>query len=143
MKKRETVYICDNCGKEIEVKGLLFSPYVRAFPDGWTKLGKEHLCPKCSEIYRKLKEETYDKRRQTMSNNQEVMCNKCVHYEVCTHKDTYLKIWKTILNQFISVSYLEEAEIVCKGVGNSDFIKDIKVECKYYQNKEVNFYGTK
>lgn len=61
MKKRETVYICDHCGKrEIEVKGLFFSPYVRAFPDGWTKLGKGHLCPICSEIYRKLKEEIDD-----------------------------------------------------------------------------------
>lgn len=78
-----------------------------------------------------------------MNNNQEILCDKCVHCEVCTHKDTYRKIWETILNQFISVSYLDEAEIVCKGVGNSDFIKDIKVECKYYQNKEVNFYGTK
>ena len=25
-----------------------------------------------------------------MNNNQEILCDKCVHYEVCTHKDTYL-----------------------------------------------------
>ena len=25
-------------------------------PEYWTKLGKEDLCPKCSEVYKKLKE---------------------------------------------------------------------------------------
>ena len=27
-----------------------------------------------------------------MNNKQEILCDKCVHYKVCTHKDTYLKI---------------------------------------------------
>lgn len=61
MRKREVVYICDHCGKtEVEVKELWFNSYVSVFPDGWTKLGREHLCPKCSKLYRKLKEETDD-----------------------------------------------------------------------------------
>lgn len=62
MKKRETVYICDHCGKaEVETKKLRYDGFlIRYLPDGWTKLGREHLCPKCSEIYRKLKEEIDD-----------------------------------------------------------------------------------
>lgn len=44
MKKREIIYICDHCG-------------VIARPKDWTLLGREHLCPKCSKIYRKFKEE--------------------------------------------------------------------------------------
>ena len=52
MKKRETVYICDLC------RDFTFGyPGIKTTPNGWTKLGKEHLCPKCSKIYQKLKEE--------------------------------------------------------------------------------------
>lgn len=57
-------YICDHCGKaEIAEKKMWYDDYtincfwVKLLPKGWTKLGKEHLCPKCSEIYCKLKEE--------------------------------------------------------------------------------------
>lgn len=61
MKKRETVYICDHCGKvEIEEKGFCSGFIVKMLPKDWTELGKEHLCPKCSKIYRKLKEEIDD-----------------------------------------------------------------------------------
>ena len=52
MKKRETVYVCDNCGV---VSCLCFCR--SALPTGWTKSGKEHLCPKCSEIYQNIKVE--------------------------------------------------------------------------------------
>ena len=55
MKKRETVYVCDNCGV---ISCLCFCQSV--LPTGWTKSGKKHLCPKCSEIYQKLKEEIDD-----------------------------------------------------------------------------------
>lgn len=58
MKKRETVYICDHCGKaEVEVKEFWFHYYIAVLPDGWTELGREHLCPKCSKLWRKVKEE--------------------------------------------------------------------------------------
>lgn len=62
MRKRKVVYFCDHCGKaEVEMPKLRFDgPWISRFPEGWTKLGREHLCPKCSEIYRKLKEETDD-----------------------------------------------------------------------------------
>lgn len=61
MKKRETIYICDHCGKVgMEVEKLWNGNLTTIFPEGWTKLGKEHLCPKCSKIYRKFKEETDD-----------------------------------------------------------------------------------
>lgn len=52
--------------KEIEEKELWYDDYtincywIKLLPIGWTKLGKEHLCPKCSKIYQKLKEEIDD-----------------------------------------------------------------------------------
>ena len=78
-----------------------------------------------------------------MNNNQEILCDKCVHYKVCTHKDTYLKILETISNGIVELPCSDKAKLSFKEVKDFDFIKDIKVECKYYQNKEVNFYGTK
>lgn len=58
MKKRKTVYICDHCGAvDLEQTVFFFGDCFKTFPEGWTLLGKEHLCQKCSEIYRKFKEE--------------------------------------------------------------------------------------
>ena len=44
---------------------------------------------------------------------------------------------------YIKLPCSDKAKMLFKEVKDFDFIKDIKVECKYYQNKEVNFYGTK
>lgn len=59
MKKRETVYVyCDSCGKaELEEIDFSYGYAIELLPIGWSKVGKKHLCPICSEIYRKLKEE--------------------------------------------------------------------------------------
>lgn len=62
MKKTETVYICDHC-IEIARKKMWYDCTIDSFwtlSKGWTKLDKEHLCSKCSEIYCKLKEEIDD-----------------------------------------------------------------------------------
>ena len=62
MKKIKAVYICDNCGA-VDLPELYLScgDSWKDIPSGWmTIFGKMHLCPKCSEIYRKLKEETDD-----------------------------------------------------------------------------------
>lgn len=59
MRKRKTIYICDHCGViALEEKKYLFGgSFVYVLPEDWTQLGKEHLCPKCSEIYRRFKKE--------------------------------------------------------------------------------------
>lgn len=46
MLKRKRVYICDHCGA--------------VAPEGWTKLGKEDLCPTCSKVYKRFVEELMD-----------------------------------------------------------------------------------
>lgn len=57
MKKRETIYICDHCGVIArEETEFGFGFYFKTLPKDWTLLGREHLCSKCSEIYRKFKE---------------------------------------------------------------------------------------
>lgn len=57
MKKRKTVYICDHCGAAALQETCFFMGDTwKGPPEYWTKLGKEDLCPKCSKVYRKLKE---------------------------------------------------------------------------------------
>lgn len=57
MKKRKTVYICDHCGAAaLQESYFSIDDTWKGPPEYWTKLGKEDLCPKCSEVYKKLKE---------------------------------------------------------------------------------------
>lgn len=58
MLKRKRVYICDHCGAvALEHTYYFYGDVFRDAPEGWTKLGKEDLCPVCSEIYQKFKAE--------------------------------------------------------------------------------------
>lgn len=58
MKRRKTVYICDHCGAvDLEQTVFFFGHCFKTFPKDWSQLGKEHLCPKCSKIYSKFKQE--------------------------------------------------------------------------------------
>lgn len=58
MIKRKRVYICDHCGAvELEVTWFTLLDRWKGPPDGWTKLGKEDLCPVCSAIYEKFKQQ--------------------------------------------------------------------------------------
>lgn len=64
MKKRETIYICDHCGVIArEETEFGFGFHFKTLPKDWTLLGREHLCPKCSEIYRKFKEKVWQYER--------------------------------------------------------------------------------
>lgn len=59
MLKRKRVYICDHCGEvALEQTYFFMNDVWRDAPDGWTKLGKEDLCPKCSKVYKRFVEES-------------------------------------------------------------------------------------
>ena len=53
--KLKKVYICDHCSKvELPDMDLLGHEVIKVMPIGWTKLGKEHLCPECSRVYKEF-----------------------------------------------------------------------------------------
>ena len=59
MLKRKRVYICDHCGAvALEETHFFMNDVWRDAPDGWTKLGKEDLCPMCSKVYKRFVEES-------------------------------------------------------------------------------------
>nr|DAD57992.1 MAG TPA: rubredoxin transport protein [Caudoviricetes sp.] len=58
MIKRKRVYICDHCGAvALELTYYAMGDSWKDAPEGWRKLGKEDLCPVCSETYEKFKAE--------------------------------------------------------------------------------------
>lgn len=53
MIKRKRVYICDHCGAMALEEPYFFMEFAwkgapKGAPKGWTELGKEDLCPTCS-----------------------------------------------------------------------------------------------
>lgn len=58
MRAKKWVYICDHCGKaELEEKYSFYWDTFETLPKGWSKLGKEDLCPECFKTYLKFKNE--------------------------------------------------------------------------------------
>lgn len=61
MLKRNRVYICDHCGAvALEETYFFMTDVWKGAPEGWTKLGKEDLCPTCSKAYKRFVEELMD-----------------------------------------------------------------------------------
>jgi hypothetical protein len=58
MYRFKKVYMCDHCGK-VALPAIMLSPseHYKTLPDGWNKLGKEHLCDKCSTVYKRFLDE--------------------------------------------------------------------------------------
>ena len=58
MIKRRRVYICDHCGAiALEAEYLGINDSYKDASQGWTKLGKEDLCPRCSKEYKRFVKE--------------------------------------------------------------------------------------
>ena len=63
----------------------------------------------------------------------ETLCTRCAHREVCAYKQDYLDILKAIENAKV-VKDTPDGKITSKKVSCYDFIGNISVTCKYYQN---------
>ncbi len=61
------------------------------------------------------------------------LCTLCAHKEVCTYKQDYLDFIKAIENASITRD-APDGKITSKKVINYDFVSEISVGCKYYEN---------
>ena len=76
MRKLKRIYICDHCGAIAIPKVDYFEGYIfKSKPRGWTKLGKEDLCPECSLIYEKFKKEVEGEKKEFFEDLSEMMPN--------------------------------------------------------------------
>ena len=61
------------------------------------------------------------------------LCALCAHKEVCTHKKDFLDIIEAIENASITRD-APDGKITLKKVIDYDFVSEISVGCKYYEN---------
>ena len=71
----------------------------------------------------------------------EVKCEACNHKDVCSYKETYMKILNSISNVFIEQRCTDEKKVQFKKVADFDFIGSISVTCRYYQNWTDTYRG--
>lgn len=63
----------------------------------------------------------------------ETLCSRCAHMNVCAYTQDYLDILKAVENVYV-VKDAPDGKITSKKAINYDFISEISVDCKYYQN---------
>jgi hypothetical protein len=68
----------------------------------------------------------------------ETLCTRCVHQEVCIHKQDYLDILKAVENATV-IRNTHDGKIASKNVIHYDFISEISVGCKYHQNRTETY----
>lgn len=63
----------------------------------------------------------------------QTLCTRCAHREVCIYKQDFLDIIKAVENAAVTRD-TPDGKITSKKVIHYDFIREISVGCKYYQN---------
>lgn len=64
----------------------------------------------------------------------ETPCSTCNHNGVCSHKEEYEKILKSVSNACVELPCEDEKNPSMKKVVDFDFVGDISVSCRHYQN---------
>lgn len=63
----------------------------------------------------------------------ETLCTRCSHREICMYKQDYLDILKAVENATITRD-TTDGKITSNKVIHQDFIGEIVIKCKYYEN---------
>ena len=73
-----------------------------------------------------------------IDNIEEVPCTRCLHQEVCRHKQDFLAICNAVPSIKIHKPYEDGKEVKITPITNFDCLGDIYVECRYYQMQAIN-----
>lgn len=71
----------------------------------------------------------------------EPLCTICSHRDVCSYKETYMKILNSISNAVVKQPCTDEKKVQFKKINDFDFIESISVTCHYYKNWVEDFNG--
>lgn len=76
--------------------------------------------------------------------SKETLCSHCIHNDVCAYKKGFLSILKTISEACVLPpnSNGNSSDYDYKKVTDFDFINDISINCRYYQNSNTVKYVT-
>ena len=68
----------------------------------------------------------------------EVSCTKCIHQEVCRHKQDFIDICNAVSSSMVNRPCEDGKKIKTTPITNFDFLGGIQIECRYYQAQVIN-----
>ena len=67
----------------------------------------------------------------------EVSCTRCLHQEVCKHKQDFLDICNAVESSMVNRPFEDGKGVETIPVTNFDCLGYIKIECRYYQEQAI------
>lgn len=68
----------------------------------------------------------------------EVSCTKCLHQEVCKHKQDFLDICNAVSSSIVNRPCEDGKKVEMTPITNFDWLGGIQIECRYYQAPAIN-----
>ena len=68
----------------------------------------------------------------------EVSCTRCLHQEVCKHKQDFLDICNAVSSSIVNRPCEDGKKVEMTPITNFDFLGGIRIECRYYQVPAIN-----
>ena len=68
----------------------------------------------------------------------EVSCTRCLHQEVCRHKQDFIDICNAVSSSMVNRPCEDGKKVKMTPITNFDFLGGIKIECRYYQVQAIN-----
>ena len=63
----------------------------------------------------------------------EVSCTRCLHQEVCKHKQDFIDICNAVSSSIVNRPCEDGKKVEMTPITNFDFLGGIRIECRYYQ----------
>ena len=68
----------------------------------------------------------------------EVSCTRCLHQEVCRHKQDFIDICNAVSNSMVNRPCENGKKVETTPITNFDCLGGIQIECRYYQAQAIN-----
>ena len=68
----------------------------------------------------------------------EVSCTRCLHQEVCRHKQDFIDICNAVSSSTVNRPCEDGKKVETKPITNFDFLGGIQIECRYYQAQVIS-----
>ena len=68
----------------------------------------------------------------------EVLCTRCLHQEVCRHKQDFLDVCNAVSSITVNSHCEDGKKVKMTPITSFDFLVDIWISCRYYQKQEIN-----
>lgn len=74
-----------------------------------------------------------------MDGKREMLCSRCIHLDVCTHKQDFMDMNNAIFNATVSRAYKDSNSTACslKRVSDFECFGGVTVNCRYFTEKCV------